>query len=82
MRSTYYQFTLPVVNGEIQDPNGELAQLRCAVRQSNARRIRGLSRRRHVLDLKYRGPRLGNRYNTPRDAAHSADVYLYWRRVW
>lgn len=82
MRSTYYQFTLPVVNGEIQDSNGELAQLRYAVRQSNARRIRGLSRRRHVLDLKYRGPRLGNRYNTPRAVAYAADVYLYWRRVW
>jgi len=82
MRSEYYRFTLPVVEGEIHDPAQALATLRATVRQWNANRraIGGEDSPRLYLQVKYRGPRMGQRYNTPRDAAYAADVYLNRRR--
>lgn len=34
---------------------------------------------RYVIELKYRGPRMGNRYRTPREFANAVDVYVYHR---
>jgi hypothetical protein len=73
--SPSYQLTLPVINGGIVDPDGDLARIRLWVRQSNALRVPG-SARRQIINLKYRGPRVGNRYNTPRDTAYAVDVYV------
>lgn len=77
-----YRLTLPVINGEIQDTNEDLARLRREVRQFNARRNRGVTRYRRVIDLKWRGPRMGRPYTTPRDVAYAVDVYDRQRREW
>jgi len=34
---------------------------------------------RYVIELKYRGPRMGNRYRTPREFADAVDVYVHHR---
>ena len=93
--SKWYQVTLPVVNGVIQDSQNILGQLRNDCVCSNQRRaeavaiIRASSRIapaietvRWVVDLKYRGPRLGRRYTTLRDCAYAVDVYKRLRQEW
>ena len=75
--SQNYLFTLPVVHGVIQDPQQRLPQLRLECRAENALIAKDT---RFVVDLKYRGPRCGQHYNTPRDAADAVDVYLRERR--
>ena len=79
--STNYRFTLPVVNGVIQDPEHTLDRLRaiCAFENRGWQCQVG---RRWVVDLKYRGPRCGQHYNTPRDAAYAVDVYRRLRQEW
>ena len=84
-RSQNYQFTLPVVQGVIQDPQGLLRRLQSACHTENqrARLADGPTRpTRWVVDLKYRGPRCGHYYNTPRDAAYAVDIYRRARREW
>lgn len=85
-RSTSYRFTLPVIAGAIQDPEGRLRDLIVAVRFDNAVRSQRenwlMARRRFVIEKKYRGPREGNRHRTPQHRAHAVDVYVYDRRDW
>lgn len=80
-RTTGYRFTLPVVAGVIQDPDGRLQALIDAVRVDNARRPTA-ARRRAVIDKKYRGPRHGRDYGTPVWAATAVDIYVRDRREW
>lgn len=77
--SQNYRFTLPVVHGVIQDPQQRLSQLRLACRAENALAEKDT---RTVVDLKYRGPRIGRRYTTVADCAYAVDVYLRERREW
>ena len=84
--STNYQFTLPVVRGVIQDPQNTLGRLQYAcIAENQRRRVRIIGPcwpGRWVVDLKYRGPRCGQHYNTPRDAAYAVDVYQRLRQEW
>jgi hypothetical protein len=85
-RSQHYQYTLPVVDGVIQDPQQTLTQLRAQCRADNQQQRRAYGRMRGptrwVIELKYRGPRCGQPYNTPKDAAYAVDVYKRLRREW
>lgn len=76
--SENYKFTLAVQEGEILDPLECLSAARTFTRRANV--LIGTGAVRLVVDLKFRGPRLGNEYRTPRDAAYAVDVYLR-RRV-
>lgn len=88
-RTENYRFTLPVVHGIIQD-DGRLDTLRQRVADDNGKRSRARrtwptptpERRRFVIDLKWRGPRHGSYYNTPRQYACAVDVYVRLRRDW
>lgn len=85
-RSTSYCFTLPVVNGDIQD-DGRLDALYDEIATTNAdirldTRCRHQRRYRVVIDLKWRGPRHGQRYDSPRQYAHAVDVYARARSEW
>ena len=83
--STNYQFTLPVVRGVIQDPQNTLGRLQYAcIAENQRRRVRvgPPCPTRWVVDLKYRGPRGGRPYTTPREAAYAVDVYKRLRREW
>ena len=75
-RSLNYQFTLPVDNGQIQD-RALLDTLRQRVATLNTEPTH-----RYVIDLKWRGPRHGDPYNTSREHAYAVDVYLRRRREW
>ena len=77
--SQNYLFTLPVINGVIQDPQQRLSQLRFECRAENALVEKDT---RTVVDLKYRGPRCGRRYTTLADCAYAVDVYRRERRDW
>lgn len=84
-----YKVTLPVVNGVIQDPQDVIDQLRkdCATNNQHLRALRVMSTNaefdsRFVIDLKYRGPRMGNYYTTLRDCAYAVDVYQRLRKEW
>jgi hypothetical protein len=89
-RSHTYRFTLPVIGGVIWDTHGRLDTLRAVVSGDNAllRRTRIVTivpqtvTHRYVIDLKYRGPRRGARYNTPKQYATAVDVYLRLRADW
>jgi len=82
-----YKVTLPVVNGVIQDPQDVIGQLRkdCVTYNWYLRALRGRNAEfdsRFVIDLKYRGPRMGNYYTTLRDCAYAVDVYQRLRKEW
>lgn len=77
--STNYRFTLPVEFGNIIDVANQYANLCAYAQQLNDRPFR---RGRWVVEKKFRGPRAGNRYMTPRANAHSVDIYLRERKVW
>lgn len=81
-QSNNYQFTLPVVNGKIQDVDGELVQLRLNCQTDNFFDRESLSPSgfRWVVDLKFRGPRFRRPYTSPRDTAYAVDVYVRRRR--
>lgn len=92
-RTPAYRATLAVQHGEIHDSVGLVQRLRDAAAQENAYRtldreawdISGHPPRYwkvQRVELKYRGPRRGNRYRTPRETATHVDVYLYERTIW
>jgi hypothetical protein len=80
LRSEYFQFTLPVVNGQIQQ-RAAVDALRdvCAFKNASARRA-GV-KIRWAVDFKYRGPRFGARYMSPKQTAYAVDVYSYPRQT-
>jgi len=95
-RTATYRFTLPVVQGYIQD-DGRLAKLRYAVAFDNGtmygwRMAKNSSpwhatvdnnkgyQLRYVVDLKWRGPRYGRSHDTLRGNARAVDVYVRLRR--
>lgn len=84
-RSTGYRFTLPVRGGVPVDLGRKLAALRRDVAEHNrdARDLGVLPRhQRLTISVKYRGPRFGNRYNSPRATAVACDVYVYRKTDW
>ena len=79
-----------MAQAQILDVEGVLASLRaeCVAMNAHANafdrlaaaRGQRVTRRRWVIDLKYRGPRHGDRYTTPRWASTHVDVYRRLRR--
>ena len=82
IRSTSYTGTFPVRGGQLSNMDARLlASFRISINHIPAVRRNGCTVTRRV-NLKYRGPRNGDRYLTPKHLAYAVDVYVHDRRVW